>query len=119
MRKWANLTEEIMQKITTSMLMLGLYLFFPWRVISADGTPIQGDYFEQGRDLKLSGIIRNYEGSLIKDATIIIPELGKATQSDKNGAFEILGIPPGKYHLEVIAEGYMDYRSELFELKSK
>jgi len=67
--------------------------------------------------LKLSGIVKSYEGDPIKGAVILIPEIGKSSESDGTGAFEFLAIPPGKYHLEVFADGYMDFISDVFSLE--
>ncbi|MCK4930987.1 MAG: TonB-dependent receptor [Candidatus Aminicenantes bacterium] len=67
--------------------------------------------------LKLSGIVKSYEGDPIKGAVILIPEIGKSSESDGTGAFEFLAIPPGKYHLEVFADGYMDFISDVFGLE--
>ncbi|NOR13759.1 MAG: TonB-dependent receptor, partial [Candidatus Aminicenantes bacterium] len=67
--------------------------------------------------LKLSGIVKSYEGDPIRGAVILIPEIGKSSESDGTGAFEFLAIPPGKYHLEVFADGYMDFISDVFGLE--
>ncbi|MBU4330960.1 MAG: TonB-dependent receptor, partial [Acidobacteria bacterium] len=75
------------------------------------------EYLETKRDLRLSGTIKGYGGELINKATILIPELSRTAESDEQGSFELLGIPPGKYRLEIFAKGYMDYRSDIFELK--
>ncbi len=65
-------------------------------------------------NFKLTGDIKGYEGGPIQGALVLIPKLGKTTESDEHGRFEISGVPPGQYHLEVYAEGYMDYRSDSF-----
>ncbi len=65
-------------------------------------------------NFNLTGDIKGYEGGPIQGALVLIPKLGKTTESNEQGRFEIPGVPPGKYHLEVYAEGYMDYRSDAF-----
>ncbi|MCG2814919.1 MAG: TonB-dependent receptor [Candidatus Aminicenantes bacterium] len=85
--------------------------------ITADSNTPSIEYLETKRDLRLSGTIKGYGGELINKATILIPELSRVAESDEQGFFELLGIPPGKYRLEISAKGYMDYRSDVFELK--
>jgi outer membrane receptor for ferrienterochelin and colicins len=67
--------------------------------------------------LTFKGKVEDWEGNPIKKAVILIPEIGKSTESDENGHFEITQIPAGRYHLEVYAEGYMDYSSEIIQLQ--
>jgi len=71
----------------------------------------------QERLLILKGNVENWEGNPVKKATVLIPEISKSTESDESGNFEITQIPPGSYHVEVYAEGYMDYSSDPFVLK--
>ncbi|MFH1945817.1 MAG: TonB-dependent receptor plug domain-containing protein, partial [Acidobacteriota bacterium] len=85
--------------------------------ITADSNTPSIEYLETKRDLRLSGTIKGYGGELINKATILIPELSRVAESDEQGFFELLGIPPGKYRLEISAKGYMEYRSDVFELK--
>lgn len=66
--------------------------------------------------LKLSGIIKGYQGNPISNADVILVELGKTAPSDETGRFHFHSIPPGKYHIEVYAEGYMNYKSDLLDL---
>jgi len=66
--------------------------------------------------LKLSGVIKGYQGNPIPDTSIILVELGQSAQSDETGLFRFHSIPPGKYHIEVYAEGYMNYKSDLLDL---
>ncbi len=67
--------------------------------------------------LTLKGKVEDWEGNSIRKAVILIPEIGKSTESDENGNFGIFEIPPGRYHLEVYAEGYMDYSSDTIHLQ--
>lgn len=105
-----------MQKSLWAATLLCLFIYvFCFYVQAAEPDPGEGS--EKVQDLRLSGKVTGYEGELIAKATIIIPELSKTAETDEKGSFEFLVVPPGKYHLQVFAEGYMDYRSEVFELK--
>ena len=77
--------------------------------------------FQQGQkqadSLILKGNVEDWEGNSISKAVILIPEIGKSTETDENGNFQITEIPPGRYRLEVYAEGYMDYSSETIQLQ--
>ncbi|HZX10025.1 MAG TPA: TonB-dependent receptor plug domain-containing protein, partial [Acidobacteriota bacterium] len=55
----------------------------------------------------------------ITHAIVLVPEIGISTKTDAFGFFELKRIPRGKYHLEIIKEGYMPYRSDVFELTDK
>jgi len=73
----------------------------------------------QGKEgfLFIRGNVEDWEHHPVNKAFVLIPELGKSTETDESGKFEIIQIPPGKYHIEVYAQGYMDYYSDIFELK--
>ena len=71
----------------------------------------------QERLLFIKGNIEDWERNHVKKATVLIPEIGKSTETDESGNFEIKKIPPGRYHIEVFAEGYIDYSSDPFDLK--
>ena len=71
----------------------------------------------QERLLFIKGNVEDWEGNPVKKATVLIPEISRSTESDESGNFEITQIPPGSYHVEVYAEGYMDYSSDPFVLK--
>jgi outer membrane receptor for ferrienterochelin and colicins len=66
--------------------------------------------------LSLSGVVKSYDRVPIAGALVLIPEIGKSTETDKTGLFEILAITPGKYHIEVYAEGFMDFQSDILDL---
>jgi len=72
---------------------------------------------QQGKLLLVKGKIEDWNGNPIKKAIVMIPEVNKSTESDESGIFEITDIPPGRYHIEVYAEGYMDYSSDNFDLQ--
>jgi len=67
--------------------------------------------------LRLSGQVLSYEGGPVAKAVVLIPEIQKTTETDENGEFEIYAVPPGRYHVEVYAEGYVGYHSDLFDLE--
>ncbi|MBN1223486.1 MAG: TonB-dependent receptor, partial [Candidatus Aminicenantes bacterium] len=64
----------------------------------------------------LKGKIEDWKGNPVQKAVVLIPEIGKSVESDKSGTFEMIEIPPGRYHIEVYAEGYMDFSSDIFNL---
>jgi outer membrane receptor for ferrienterochelin and colicins len=70
----------------------------------------------QERLLFIKGNVEDWEGDPIKKAIVLIPEISKSVESDESGNFEITQIPSGSYHVEVYAEGYMDYSSDPFVL---
>ncbi len=71
----------------------------------------------QERLLFIKGNVEDWEGNPVKKAIVLVPEISKSTESDESGNFEITQIPSGSYHVEVYAEGYMDYSSDPFVLK--
>jgi len=68
--------------------------------------------------LNLSGVVKSYDGIPVAGALVLLPEIQKSTETDKTGLFELRAIPPGKYHLEVYAEGFMDFQSDMLDLTS-
>lgn len=72
---------------------------------------------EQGMLLILQGKVRDWEGHPVKKAIVLIPEISKSAETDESGIFKITEIPPGRYHVEVFAEGYMDFSSDFFDLQ--
>jgi outer membrane receptor for ferrienterochelin and colicins len=86
---------------------------------------IQAQQFNQNRQqqrrgqqrlLVIKGNVEDWEGGPVKKAIVLIPEISKSTESDESGNFEITQIPSGTYHVEVYAEGFMDYSSDPFVL---
>ncbi|MGB2844757.1 MAG: carboxypeptidase-like regulatory domain-containing protein, partial [Candidatus Aminicenantaceae bacterium] len=71
----------------------------------------------QNRLLTIKGNIEDWEHNPVIKALVLIPEISKSTETDGSGNFEITQIPSGKYHIEVFAEGYIDYSSGPFVLK--
>lgn len=72
---------------------------------------------QRGKLLLVKGKIEDWNGNPVEKAIVMIPEISKSTESDEAGIFEIADIPPGRYHIEVYAEGYMDYSSDNFDLQ--
>ena len=70
----------------------------------------------QEKYYSLKGQIVDWDTNYIEKAVVLIPELGKSVETDERGAFEITQIPQGRYHLEVYAEGFLDFRSDPFDL---
>lgn len=71
----------------------------------------------QVSQLFIRGYVEDWEHKPVQKAFVLIPELSKSTETDESGKFEIRQVPPGTYHVEVYAQGYMDYCSDPFELK--
>ncbi len=71
----------------------------------------------QERLVFIQGRVVDWEHNPVPKAFVLIPELGKSTETDEAGKFEIKQIPPGRYSIEVYAEGHMDYCSDSFDLK--
>jgi len=70
----------------------------------------------QAENFSLKGKVVDWEANYVKKAIVLIPELGKSVETDESGTFEFTQIPRGSYHIEVHAEGFMYYSSELFVL---
>jgi outer membrane receptor for ferrienterochelin and colicins len=64
----------------------------------------------------IRGKVEGLTGEIIKKAVVVLPELGISVETDEKGRFALNLIPAGKYHLEVYAEGYMEYASDPFDL---
>jgi outer membrane receptor for ferrienterochelin and colicins len=84
------------------------------QLIAAPGVQQERRRQRQGQEkfYRLRGKIEGWQGEPIKKAVILIPALGISGESDESGRYEFSQIPPGKYHLEVYADGYMDYVSD-------
>jgi outer membrane receptor for ferrienterochelin and colicins len=64
----------------------------------------------------LRGRVIDWEQNYVKKAVVMIPEIGKSVETDESGKFEMTQIPGGRYHMEVYAEGYLEYSSDPFVL---
>jgi outer membrane receptor for ferrienterochelin and colicins len=64
----------------------------------------------------LRGTVIDWEQNYVKKAVVMIPEIGKSVETDESGKFEMTQIPGGRYHMEVYAEGYLEYSSDPFVL---
>jgi outer membrane receptor for ferrienterochelin and colicins len=72
----------------------------------------------QSSQIYIKGYVENIEGQPVKKASIILPELTLSVESDESGRFTFGPLPPGKYHLEVYADGYMPFISDPLELRA-
>jgi len=98
------------------LVILTIYILTP--MINAQQSGQNRNRHGQGqtRLFTIKGHVEDWERNPVKKAIVLIPETGKSTETDESGNFEITQIPPGKYHIEVYAKGYMNYSSEPFEL---
>jgi outer membrane receptor for ferrienterochelin and colicins len=71
----------------------------------------------QVSQLFIRGTVIDWEKNPVNKAFVLIPELSQSAETDEAGKFEIRQVPPGTYHLEVYAQGYLDYRSDPFALQ--
>jgi len=65
----------------------------------------------------LKGNVVDWDYNNVKNAIVLIPEISKSVETDESGSFKIIQIPQGKYHIEVYAEGFLDYFSDVFSLE--
>lgn len=72
----------------------------------------------QVSQLFIRGFVKDWDQNPIQKAFVLIPELNRSTETDELGKFEIRQVPPGTYHVEVYAQGYLDYCSDPFALES-
>ncbi|MBN2410011.1 MAG: TonB-dependent receptor [Candidatus Aminicenantes bacterium] len=72
----------------------------------------QKNHHGQTRFFFLRGRVEGWQGEPVKKAAVLIPELGISVETDESGGYEIGQIPSGRFHLEVYADGYMDYVSD-------
>ncbi len=70
----------------------------------------------QEKYYSIRGQIVDWDTNYVEKAVVLIPELGKSVETDERGAFEITQIPQGSYHLEVYAEGFLEYCSDPFDI---
>jgi len=66
--------------------------------------------------LNFSGLVKDWDGNPVSKAVVVLPELGKTTETDSQGRFKFDRLPRGRYHLEVYAPGFLDYSSDPFVL---
>jgi outer membrane receptor for ferrienterochelin and colicins len=64
----------------------------------------------------IKGKVVDWDADYVNKAVVLIPEIGKSVETDESGTFEFTQIPNGKYHIEVYAEGFLEYSSEAFVL---
>jgi outer membrane receptor for ferrienterochelin and colicins len=71
----------------------------------------------QVSQLFIRGTVIDWGKKPVNKAFVLIPELSQSVETDEAGKFEIRQVPPGTYHVEVYAQGYLDYRSDPFALQ--
>lgn len=69
-----------------------------------------------GNTVSVEGTVKDMQEEPVSGAVVLVPELGISVKTDKSGRFRIVGIEPGNYHIEVYAEGHIDYVSDAFHL---
>ena len=106
-------------RIKLLILIIILLIFIVTPLVDAQQSQQNRNRHRQGQNrlFFIIGHVEDWERNPVKKAIVLIPEIGKSTETDESGNFELAQIPPGKYHIEVCAEGYMDYSSEPFDLK--
>ncbi|MDH4257922.1 MAG: Plug and carboxypeptidase regulatory-like domain-containing protein, partial [Candidatus Aminicenantes bacterium] len=72
----------------------------------------------QVSQLFIRGFVKDWDQNPVHKAFVMIPELNKSAETDELGKFEIRQVPPGTYHVQVYAQGYMDYCSDPFVLEN-
>ena len=108
-----------MKKTIIILTIISFILIDSYRLKAQDITfSSSRDQSEKTSLLKISGTVRSYEGGPVEKAVVLIPEIQRSTETDKNGEYEIPAIPSGKYHIEIYAEGYIDFRSDPFDLNN-
>jgi len=70
-------------------------------------------------EAKIIGKVTNFDGEPVSEAFVLLVETGESIEADEMGRFEFEGILPGKYHLEVFAAGFMDFRSETYVIEKQ
>ena len=58
-------------------------------------------------------LLNSLSGAPISGAVVMIEELRRETTSAGDGTFSFAGVPAGRYHLMVKADGYSSRRSEI------
>ena len=65
------------------------------------------------QDASLTGKVTRDNGDVMDGATVAIEELHRETRTNADGTYRFEGVPPGRYHLSVRAEGYTTPRTEV------
>lgn len=72
---------------------------------------------------RVYGVVKNADGKLLEASTISLlrtadKKVAKVAVSDHQGLFELLGIKPGNYYIQVSAVGYMPQTADSIEVAS-
>jgi outer membrane receptor for ferrienterochelin and colicins len=70
-------------------------------------------------NFSIKGKVVDIDKKPLAQAIVLVAEIGLSSETDDSGFFEFSQIPPGKYHLEVIKNGYMPHISDFFEITDK
>src|SRR5687768_11801135 len=81
-------------------------LLVPALVIAAQAAA-QGGVTLSGR------LVNSLSGEPIPAATVTLDELRRQTTSKEDGTFTFDNVPPGTYHISILAQGYSSRRSEV------
>ena len=78
---------------------------------------ILGPGYLRGQHSIVEGTVCDDQGNTIGDVKIILLDASRGTrfsmQSDKNGKFTKVGIPPSMYRIQIEHEGYLPFRSRI------
>lgn len=110
------------QKIISLIIIVGLLLFSGLEVKGSVQQAQQQNRYRLGQEkasdlFNIKGKVLDLNGGIIKKAAVVLPELSLSVETDENGNYAFSHVPAGKYHIEVYAEGYIEYSSDPFELK--
>lgn len=67
----------------------------------------------QGPAALAGTLVNSLSGDPIAGAVVVVDELRRQVTSDASGAFRIDGVPAGRYHISVRADGYSSRRLEV------
>ena len=58
-------------------------------------------------------LVNSLSQAQVSDATVRLEELAREVRTGASGRFTLVDVPPGKYHLLIRAQGYVEHRSEI------
>src|SRR5262245_48557290 len=91
----------VVRTLGRACAMLAVALVMASQAAAQDGVPLKGRLLNSLSATPLSG------------ATVQIDELRRQTTSQADGSFTFEHVPPGTYHVSVIAQGYSTRRTEV------
>jgi iron complex outermembrane receptor protein len=105
-RSAAFAVARIVDRRVLPAVTLGILLACPTGLCAA-AAAAQGGATLSGR------LLNAVSGEPIPNATVLLEELRRETQSDSDGAFSFDNVPPGAYHVSVRTEGYSSRRTDV------